>query len=180
MQWDRKSHLETALQRHPVKRRERGALLGFFTTTEPKKRWGRKKDTSQWGFKSMPLMASQHRNRELKKKKKNNPSKPTERTWLECHHLHPTSWSSISAEAPALKHSWPETLNPTKTTYQIWAETGTQQDTKHKRDTVEHRSRFSSLSSFKGQEQLLWGQFYRETAAGALTAVLHGHISSTE
>lgn len=70
MQWDRKSHLETALQRHPVKRREGGALLGFFTTTEPKKRWGRKKDTSQWGFKSMPLVASQHRNRELKKKKK--------------------------------------------------------------------------------------------------------------
>lgn len=69
MQWDHNSNLETALQRHPVKPRERGALLGFFTTTEPKKRWGRKKTHLSEALKACPLWLLNTETGELKKKK---------------------------------------------------------------------------------------------------------------
>lgn len=85
-------------------------------------------------------------------------------------------WSSINAEAPALKPSWSETLPPIKTTYRLWAETGTRQETKHKRDAAEHTGHDAAvclhLKSCEDGTRL----YCEDSDGGALTPMLYRQL----
>lgn len=94
----------------------------------------RRTQTSQRGFKSIPRVAFVNTETGELKKKTSKPTEALTGVSPSASHI----WSSINAESPALNPSWSETLPPIKTTYRMWAETGTQQETKHKRDAAEH------------------------------------------
>lgn len=143
-------------------------------------RWKKRQtQTSQRGFKSIPRAAFVNMETgELKKKQKKQQQTNRETvTGVSPSASH--VWSSITAEAPALKPSWSKRQPPIRTTYQIWAEMGTRRETKHRRDTAEHTGQDAAVCLHLKDRRNSCGDgtvhtWYREGRGrqGALTPML--------